>query len=187
MKKKVLFLVLASFILSGCGISGISQDEYNKVVEERDELQEKYDDLLDGYAEMKAEQTIDQIQEDVEYQNSAETENPDNSVVVHEDDNVKMSFAGIGEDGVEFWLENRTDLNLTVQADSVSVNGISTSDIVMSDDVAPQSTGKVVAKCDDFSEDMEVENVGGQFSIVDFSRTWDPYYYEVTFANVSVK
>lgn len=38
MKKKVLFLVLASFILSGCGISGISQDEYNKVVEERDEL-----------------------------------------------------------------------------------------------------------------------------------------------------
>ena len=187
MKKKVLFLVLASFILSGCGISGISQDEYNKVVEERDELQEKYDDLLDDYAEMKAEQTIDQIQEDVESQNSAETENPDNSVVVHEDDNVKMSFAGIGEDGVEFWLENRTELNLTVQADSVSVNGISTSDIVMSDDVAPQSTGKVVAKCDDFPEDMEVENVGGRFSIVDFSRTWDPYYYEVTFANVSVK
>ena len=65
MKKKVLFLVLASFILSGCGISGISQDEYNKVVEERDELQEKYDDLLDDYAEMKAEQTIEQINENV--------------------------------------------------------------------------------------------------------------------------
>lgn len=187
MKKKVLFLVLASFILSGCGSSGISQDEYNKVVEERDELQEKYDDLLDDYAEMKAEQTIDQIQEDVESQDSVENESPDDSVAVYQDDNVKLSFAGIGEDGVEFWIENRTDLNLTVQADSVSVNGISTSDIVMSDDVAPQSTGKVVAKCDDFSEDMEVENVGGQFSIVDFSKTWNPYYYEVTFANVSVK
>lgn len=187
MKRKILFLVLTSFILSGCARTGVSQDEYNQVVKERDKLQEKYDDLLDDYAEMKAEQTIDQIQEDIDSQDSTETEKPDNSVVVYQDDNVKLSFAGIGEDGVEFWLENRTELNLTVQADSVSVNGISASDIVMSDDVAPQSTGKVVAKCDNFSEDMEAENVGGQLRIVDFSKTWNPYYYEVTFANVSVK
>lgn len=48
MKKKVLFLVLTSFMLAGCGSSGISQDEYNKVVEERDELQAQLDELINN-------------------------------------------------------------------------------------------------------------------------------------------
>lgn len=115
-----------------------------------------------------------------------EESQPGNSTIVYEDDNVKISFAEISADGVEFWVENLTDLNITIQADSVSVNGISTSDIMMSDDVAPRSTGKVTVGCDDFSTNTDVETVSGKLRIIDFSETWNPYYYEVTFSDVSI-
>lgn len=115
-----------------------------------------------------------------------EEQKSENSTIVYEDDNVKISFAKISADGVEFWVENLTDLNITIQADSVSVNGISTSDIMMSDDVAPRSTGKVTVGCDDFLINTDVETVSGKLRIIDFSETWNPYYYEVTFSDVSI-
>lgn len=67
----------------------------------------------------------------------------------------------------------------------MSINGISTSDIMMSDDVAPKSKGKVVARCDDFSIDTKVEKVGGQLRIVDFSNGLKSY--DATFSDVSVE
>lgn len=118
--------------------------------------------------------TVDQNQE-------TDSENP---TVLFEDTNVRISFAGIEENGVAFWVENLTNANITIQADSVSVNGVSANDIVMSDDVAPQSKGKVVAKCDDFTSITNVETVGGQLRVIDFNNNLESY--DATFVNVPI-
>lgn len=104
--------------------------------------------------------------------------------LVYKDERVIIHFTGIGDRGVEFKVQNLTDINITIQADSVSINGISTNDITMSDNVAPKSTGKVVAKCKDFSKYTEVKTVGGQLRVIDFERSFDSY--NATFSNVSV-
>lgn len=106
-------------------------------------------------------------------------------ILVYEDENVKIYFGKISEKGVEFLVENLTDLNLTIQADSISINGMSTNDIMMSDDIAPQSQGKVVARCEDFDTNTIVETVGGQLRIVDFKH--DLKSYDATFVNIEVK
>lgn len=102
--------------------------------------------------------------------------------LVYEDEKVKIFFSGITEDGVSFSVENMTDTNITIQASSISINGVSTNDIMMSDDVAPQSTGKVIARCDDFPENTEVTTIGGQLRVIDFSRSFSSY--DATFSNV---
>ncbi|MBC8390721.1 MAG: hypothetical protein H8E13_22060 [Actinobacteria bacterium] len=64
------------------------------------------------------------------------------------------------------------------------VNKISINDISMSDDVAPQSIGKVVAGCRvDYK--TPVSTIGGQLSIIDFSRSlFDSY--DASFVNIVV-
>lgn len=106
-------------------------------------------------------------------------------VLVYEDENVKIYFGRISEKGVEFLVENLSDLNLTIQADSISINGMSTNNIMMSDDIAPQSKGKVIARCEDFDINETVETVGGQLRIVDFKH--DLKSYDATFVNIEVK
>lgn len=126
---------------------------------------------------------VSQEENEDEEENIEKEEIVPTETLLYEDDNVKIYFKCIGARGVEFWVENLTDVNLTIQADSISINGISTNDIMMSDDVAPQSKGKVVAKCNDFSGVDNVETVGGQLRIVDFS-SWESY--DATFINVPI-
>lgn len=106
------------------------------------------------------------------------------NTLVYEDEKVKIYFSGLTEDGVMFSVENMTDTNITIQANSISVNGVSTNDIMMSDDVAPQSTGKVIARCDDFPENTEVATIGGQLRVIDFSESFSSY--DATFSNIDV-
>ena len=196
------------FILVGLGMTifpnapeGVLQEEYDRIIAERDKWKNDYNDLQEEYAKHLAEDTAGEINNkyrqpgiennDFSNENSSDIAQGQNNSkfenILYEDGNVKIAFAGISSKGVEFWVENLTDLNITIQADTVSVNKISISNIMMSDDVAPKSIGKVVAKCDDFSVSTTVETVGGQLRVVDFSKTWEPYYYDVTFVNVSVK
>lgn len=44
--KRFMVFLLAAVVLGGCGSPSISQEEYNKVVAERDEYKEKYEQLL---------------------------------------------------------------------------------------------------------------------------------------------
>lgn len=99
-------------------------------------------------------------------------------VQVYDDDNVTITFLTINAEGVVFEVDNKTDRNLTIQADSVSINGVSTDDIVMSDDVAPQSIGKVIARIGqkNILEALELDSIAGQLRVIDFaSRDWDTY------------
>ena len=59
MKKKVATLLLCGTLiaLTGCS-SGVSQEEYDEVVKERDELQEKYDRYIMPLSGEKLRKTI---------------------------------------------------------------------------------------------------------------------------------
>lgn len=102
---------------------------------------------------------------------------------VFENDKVKINFKKATPSGMEFLVENKTDVEITIQAGSVAVNGISTDNITMSDHVAPKSKGIVTAKCRlDISGD--VQTVSGKLRIIDFSRSFDTE--EAVFTNVEI-
>lgn len=104
-------------------------------------------------------------------------------VPVYSDGKVTISYAFTDSDGVHFYVQNQTDVNITIQANSVSINGFSQNDIIMSDDVAPQSTGEVIAKCI-VDPNIAVETIGGQLRIIDFNNSFETY--TATFINVPV-
>ena len=114
---------------------------------------------------------------------TSEPENVAEKGIVYEDSNVVIKYLKIDSNGVHFDVENLTDKNITVQADSISVNGRSTYDVIMSCDVAPNSIGEVVAMCSvDYRS--SVRSIGGQLRIVDFDNlSWT---YEVTLDNIIV-
>lgn len=103
-------------------------------------------------------------------------------VKVYEDSKVKINFLDVDYNGVVFLVENKTNKVLTIQADSVAINGYSTDNIVMSDDVSPQSKGKVIARCS--PEEYDAKTLSGQLSVINF-KTYDSY--DVTFTNINVE
>lgn len=105
-------------------------------------------------------------------------------VKVYEDEKVIISFSHLSDKGVVFEVENLTDINITIQADTLSINKHSISDITMSDDIAPQSIGEAVARCDVDSDDP-VETIGGQLRIIDFERSFKSY--NAKFINVPIE
>lgn len=107
--------------------------------------------------------------------------------IIYEDEFLKICFIEVGKQGVEFLVENKTDYVLTIQADAVALNGYSTNDIVMSDDVAPRSKGKVVAKCDDFEEGLMVKKISGQLRVIDFSYELLKKSYDAKFIDIEVE
>lgn len=107
--------------------------------------------------------------------------------ILYEDEYVKICFDKIGERGVDFLVENKTDFLLTIQADAVAINGYSTDDITMSDNVAPRSKGKVIARCDCFAQETEVAAVSGQLRVIDFSGELLKHSYDAKFVNVEVE
>lgn len=105
--------------------------------------------------------------------------------VVYKDDKVVISFKEVSAEGVKFLMENKTDKELTVQADSIAVNGFSSNDIMMSDAVAPKSKGYIMVQTSELADAGTPETVSGKLRIIDFTGNWDTY--DATFTNVSVK
>lgn len=102
---------------------------------------------------------------------------------VFENDKVKINFKKATPSGMEFLVENKTDVEITIQAGSVAVNGLSTDNITMSDHVAPKSKAIVTARCRlNISGDVQI--VSGNLRIVDFSDTYDTE--EALFTNIEV-
>jgi hypothetical protein len=91
---------------------------------------------------------------------------PTANATIHEDDNVKITFTDIGDNGVNFSIENKTDNTITVQVNTIAINGVSTNSALMSAKVAPQSTGTGTARCSDFSDVSEVERISGTLTVI---------------------
>ena len=111
-------------------------------------------------------------------------ETPTEKVKIYEDEKVRIYFDQVTSEGVQFAVENLTDANITIQADTISINGESINKIIMSDDVAPQSAGIIVARCE-VDNAAEVKTIGGQFTIIDFAKSFNSY--KAKFVNVSIE
>lgn len=103
---------------------------------------------------------------------------------VYSDKRVEIFFVEADSTGVYFDVVNKTNVNITIQADAVSINGRSTEDIIMSDNVAPLSTGTVKAKCGGFNANDAVATISGQLRIIDFNKSFSTY--DAPFVNVKV-
>lgn len=114
---------------------------------------------------------------------SDQNEQQKENVLLYEDNKVKICFIEISKSGVELSVDNLTDSSVTIQARSIAINGISTNSIIMSDDVAPMSIGKVTARCDDFVNVDKIEKISGELRII--SDNWDSY--SATFSEIEVE
>ncbi|KWU66921.1 hypothetical protein AWW70_06365 [Bacillus mycoides] len=104
---------------------------------------------------------------------------------VFEDDRVKISFVKLETNGVKFLIENKTSTNITIQADSVSINGFSSNKIMMSDDVAPNSKGFVMAQTSELNDVGSPEKVSGSLRVIDFKESFKTY--DASFTDVAVQ
>jgi hypothetical protein len=104
---------------------------------------------------------------------------------VFEDERVKISFVKLESDGVKFLVENKTAVNITIQADSVAINGFSSNDITMSDDISPNSKGFATARTSELADVGSPEKVSGNLRVIDFNNSFETY--DATFQDVAVQ
>jgi len=88
-------------------------------------------------------------------------------VQVYSDANVTISYKSADENGVKFLVENKRGKSLTVQANNVSVNGFSSNDIMMSDDIAPNSKGYATAETTELADAGTPEKISGSLTVLD--------------------
>lgn len=155
MKKRLLALIFAALmaaLLTACSGSAdaptVTQDEPTE------QAGEKVDQASNESAE--------------------EPEAPAEQVVLLNQNNLKITYTGIGEDflgpQVNLLIENNSDQNYTVQTRGVSVNGFMV-EPMFSEDVAPgkKSNCSIGFLSDDFSENgiTEIENIELTFHVCD--------------------
>ena len=119
-------------------------------------------------------------------------------VQVYEDEYVTIDFVGCRKTDIyglvnyyaDFNVTNRTDVTLTFQPESLSLNGISYK-VVGSEEVAPQSTGKIsfTAVSDVVLPTEGISKTSGQISVIDFDKMSTDYFsnyaYDVKWVNVT--
>ncbi len=173
--KKLLCGVLALTLilggLSGCQSSGVSQEAYDKVVSERDELKRRLDELESSGAdtapmESQEEATPSQTQEQ-------------EPLVLVDQDGIKISFLGIGEDylgsTLKLKIENNSEHNITVQQRDMSINGIMIDGILSSDVSAGKIANDAVSiLASDLEENgiEQIDNVELSFVVIN-ADSWD--------------
>lgn len=154
--------------------------DYGNLKSEIERMQEEKTNIETDVQELQAQ--WQELEQKIE---NAKNPKPTSDCLVYSDNKVEIYFSEITNKGVAFEVKNLTDINLTFQADSVAVNGISTNKIVMSDSVAPQSVGIIVAKCSEFNISDDVYTVSGQLRIIDFSHSMKTY--NAKFVNVEIQ
>lgn len=86
------------------------------------------------------------------------------------------------EHGIYFQVTNKTDVELTFQSNSISVNGISYSKVSGSDSVSANSTGFIEFEFDEVfiapPKTSDVTSVTGQIKVIDFADMRNEYNYK---------
>ncbi len=156
----LLMSLLLSFCLIACNQSQISEEEYNRVVSERDALQQQLDNLLED------QNTESNAKEPSENNKPQAVEQ-----VLVEQNNIKITYMGIDNESrtkIKLKIENNSDMPITVQQRDMSINGIMI-DGIFSCDVQP---GKIANDSISlFSSDLEdngiteIENIELSFHV----------------------
>lgn len=116
-------------------------------------------------------------------------------VKVCEDQYVTIEFAGCRAPGEDDWMDyyyadfnitNRTNATLTFQPESISFNGISYK-LSGSEEVAPQSTGKISFYTKDVLPTSGINKTSGEVSVIDFARSvfGDDLSYNAKWVNIT--
>lgn len=111
----------------------------------------------------------------------------DNKVTIRFEDVTRESW--YGDYVIVFSVENKTNQTLTFQAESMALDGISLSSSkwIMSDEVAPQSTGRIYLKTEE-SVPLEPKKISGELHVIDFeSDDYSNRSYNAKFVNVSLQ
>lgn len=98
--------------------------------------------------------------------------------VLYEDKLVKIVFSGAKTSKyyddcaeLEFHVTNKTDKNITIQGNCLSVNGVSYNKLIVSDDIGAKATGKISVEIEGYDFDAVPLNairiIGGQFDVLD--------------------
>lgn len=91
----------------------------------------------------------------------------------------------MGDYEIVFLVENKTDSTLTIQAESMSLDGtsISSRNMIMSDEVAPKSKGRVYLRVDEVIS-LKPKTISGELRVIDFSA--DDRYTDAKFVNIKL-
>lgn len=122
---------------------------------------------------------------DYDYEEETTTK-PKKDTLVYSNSKINIYFQDVtteyDETYVNFNVKNKTNKKLEFQADTVTLDGVSYNDIVMSDPVAPQSTGIISAHVEK-APYKQPKTVGAELRCFDDNLNTD----NISFVNVKVK
>lgn len=102
-----------------------------------------------------------------------------NLIEIFNDENCTIYFYKVEEEknrtNVYFRVNNKTGRTLTFQSDCISINGESTDNIIMSDDVSPNSSGTISMSLKNYDKEYfdfkNISSLSCKFRIFDFNDT----------------
>ena len=122
---------------------------------------------------------------DYDYEEETTTK-PKKDTLVYSNSKINIYFHDVtteyDETYVNFKVKNKSSKKLDFQADTITLDGISYNDIIMSDPVAPQSTGIISAQVEK-APYKQPKTVGAELRCFDDNLNTD----NISFVNVKVK
>lgn len=88
---------------------------------------------------------------------------------VYSDNMLNIYYYGMTTNGILFWFENKTESTLEVYTNTITINGIGSSDAHAykgNNEIAAKSISKYIVKCDDFDISTKASKVGAAFLIL---------------------
>lgn len=209
MKKALMIALALALIFCGCAAPAQTSEEpapQTDMVEkaELDSANAKIAELESELADVKAqlktaqEESASYLKQIEAYEaEKAAKENGavaslDKAVQLHDDEYVTISYIGCENDSLDrpqvvLLVQNKTDYTLTFQADSLSLDGFGLGRPRGSDEVAPQSKGKIHFRFDEEPESMTPATISATLSVIDFSKEMTgKQSYDVTIVNADV-
>ena len=108
--------------------------------------------------------------------------------LLYEDDHVRVAFKEVERNNLVLCVENRTEENISLWADSVSVNGRSLRGLTVMDtkNVAPLSVGEIGVTCD-LDAATTVGQMSGQFTLIQSDKyNSKDMHFEIPFDTVVI-
>lgn len=116
----------------------------------------------------------------------------DKAVQLHDDEYVTISYLGCEKDSrdrtqVVLLVQNKTDYTLSFQSDAIALDGFDLGHPTGSDDVAPQSKGKIHFHVEEEPENMTPATFSATLKVIDFSKEMTgSQSYKVTVVNADI-
>lgn len=195
-KSSIAVFVLAALLLfSACGGSSSNDDAYSKGYS--DGYSAGYADGLKNTLSTPATPSIageaSPAATPTPASQSTETDEPAHDVLIYDDEYVSISYRACeldkhGKEQMLFYVVNKTDGQLSFQADSFAINGESLGHISGSDRIAAQSKGKVAFDAEEAFPTLTPTTISGVITVIDFSKSVLPERsYDVSFVNVEIQ